>query len=130
MFIAMLWAVVSEQQDDWDDQLIAMLTSYCFTPQNSMGVSPYCMSYGVEMTMPLDLFISDIGRERPGLHCSTDYMQWLCKSNRDAHAMARTNCTKVAVQLCQKEGLWPDQSNCCVPVGRLGVACLPTCQWW
>ncbi len=44
--------------------------------------------------MPLDLLMGDVGQERPGVHCSTDYMQWLCKSIRDAHAMARNNRTK------------------------------------
>ena len=61
--LAMLRTVVSEQQDDWDDQLPALLSAYRSKPHGSKGVSPYCMLYGVEMTMPLDLVIGDVGRE-------------------------------------------------------------------
>ena len=57
MLLAMLRAVVSEQQDDWDDQLHALLGDYRSTPHSSTGVSPYHMPYGVEMTMPLDLVL-------------------------------------------------------------------------
>ncbi len=69
--LAMLRTVVSEQQDDWDDQLPALLSAYRSTPHGSMGMSPYRMLYGVEMTMPLDLVIGDVGRERPEVHCPT-----------------------------------------------------------
>ncbi len=47
----MLRAVVSEQQDDWDDHLPAALSAYRSTPHSSTGLSPYRMVYGVEMTM-------------------------------------------------------------------------------
>ncbi len=58
--LAMLRTVVSEQQDG---QLPALLSAYRSTPHGSMGVSPYRMLYGVEMTMSLDLVIGDVGRE-------------------------------------------------------------------
>ena len=61
--LAMLRTVVFEQQDDWDYQLPALLSAYRSTPHGSTGVSPYRMLYGVEMTMPLDLVIGDVGRE-------------------------------------------------------------------
>ncbi len=41
--LAMLWAVVSEQQDDWDDHLPAVLSAYRSTPHSSRGLSPYRM---------------------------------------------------------------------------------------
>ncbi len=52
------------------------------------------MLYGVEMTMPLDLVIGDVGRDRPDVHCPTEYVEWLYRSIRDAHAIARTNLKK------------------------------------
>ncbi len=94
--LAMLRAVVSEQQDDWDDQLPALLSAYRSTPHSSKGVSPYRMLYGVEMTMPLDLILSDIGSERPDIHCPTEYVGWLRGSIGDAHVIARTNLKKAA----------------------------------
>ncbi len=89
---------MSEQQDDWDEQLPALLSAYHLTPHSSMGVSPYRMLYGVEMTMPLDLVIGDVGWEWPDVHCPTEYVRWL----RDAHAIAKTNLKKAAKR--QKKG--------------------------
>ncbi len=60
--LAMLRAVVSEQQDDWDDYLPAVLSAYRSTLHSSTGLSPYRMVYGVEMTMPIDLVIGEVGR--------------------------------------------------------------------
>ncbi len=100
--LAMLRTVVSEQQDDWDDQLPALLSAYRSTPHGSTGMSPYHMLYGVKMTMPLDLVIGDVGRERPDVHCPTEYVEWLRGSIRDANAIARANLKKAAK--CQKNG--------------------------
>ena len=46
MLLAMLRAVVSEQQNDWDDHLPAVLSAYRSTTHGSTGLSPYCMVYG------------------------------------------------------------------------------------
>ncbi len=61
----MLRAVVSECQDDWDDHLSAALSVYRSTPHSSTGASPFRMLYGVEMTMPLDVVIGEVGRQKP-----------------------------------------------------------------
>ncbi len=37
MLLALLHVVVSEQQDDWDDQLPALLSAYCSTPHSNRG---------------------------------------------------------------------------------------------
>ncbi len=66
--LVMLRVVVSKQQDDWNDQLPALLNMYRSTPHSSNGIRPYCMVYGVEMTMPLDLVIGDVGQEWPNGH--------------------------------------------------------------
>ena len=59
------------------------------------------MLYVVELTKPLDLVIGDVGRERPDVHCPTEYVEWLRGSIRDAHAIARANLKKAAK--CQKK---------------------------
>ena len=100
--LAMLQAIVSEQQDDWDDQLPALLSAYRSTPHSSSGVSPYRMLYGE------DLVIGDIGREWSDIYCPTEYVEWLHGSIRDAHAIARTNLKKAAKR--QKGGLCRNQS--------------------
>ncbi len=93
---------MSEQQDDSDDQLPALLSAYRSTPHGSTGISPYRMLYGVEMSMPLDLVIGDVGRERPDVHCPMEYVEWLRGSIRHAHAIARTNLKKAGKS--QKKG--------------------------
>ncbi len=54
------------------------------------------MLYVVELTKPLDLVIGDVGRERPDVHCPTEYVEWLRGSIRDAHAIARAKLKKAA----------------------------------
>ncbi len=100
--LAMLHAVVFEQRDDWDDHLPAVLSAYRSTPNSSTGLSPYRMVYGVEMTMPIDLVIGKVGRQRPEVHCPVEYVEWLRGSIRDAHTLARANLKKAAKR--QKRG--------------------------
>ncbi len=69
MLLAMLRAVVSEQQDDWDDRLPSVLSAYRSTPHSSTGLSSYRMVYGVEMTMPVNLVIGEVGQGWPNVHC-------------------------------------------------------------
>ncbi len=89
---------MSEQQDDWDDHLPAVLSKYCSTLYSSTGLSPYHMVYGVEMTLPIDLVI--------GVHCPIEYVKWLCGSIWDAHAIARANLKKTVKR--QKKGYGED----------------------
>ncbi len=95
-------AVVSEQQDDWDDHLPAVLNAYRSIPHNSIWLSPYLMVYGVEMTLPIDLVIGEVGRQRSEVHCPVKYVEWLRGSIRDAHTLARANIKKAAKE--QKRG--------------------------
>ncbi len=53
-----------------------------------MGVSPYRIVYGVEMTMPIDLVIIEVGQQWPEVYCPIEYVEWLRGSIWDAHAIA------------------------------------------
>ncbi len=92
--LAMLRAVVSEQQDNWDDHLPAVLSAYRSTPHCSTGLSPYRMVYGVEMTMPIDLVVGEGGQQWPNVHCPVEYVEKLKGSTWDAHALSRENLKK------------------------------------
>ncbi len=83
--LAMLHIVVSEQQDDWDDQIPALLSGYPSTPHSSRGLNPYRIVYRMEMTMPLDFVTSDVGWEWPNVHYSTEYEEWLDYMRRSFH---------------------------------------------
>ncbi len=111
----MLRAVVSEQQDDWDDHLPAVLSAYHSTPHSSTGLSPYRMVYGVEMTMPIDLVIGEVGQQRPNVHCPVEYVEWLKGSIRDAHTLARENLKKATKR--QKKGYGEASQNVCFQRG-------------
>ena len=95
----MLRSVVSEQQDDWDDHLPALLSAYHSNPHSSTGLSPYRMVYGVEMAMPIDLVIDEVGRQIHEVYCPIQYLnfvEWLLGFIRDAHTLARANLKKTA----------------------------------
>ena len=115
MLLAMLRPVVSEQQDDWDDHLPTILSAYHSTPHSSMGLSPYRMVYGVEMTMPIDLVVGEVGQQRPNVHCPVEYVEWLKGSIRDAHTLARENLKKAAKR--QKKGYGEASRNVCFQRG-------------
>ncbi len=87
--LVMLRTVVSEQQNDSDDQITSILHSRTV-------LCPYCMVYGAEITMPLDWVVADVGRGWSNVHCPTEYVEWLRGSKRDAHAMDKTSLDKGA----------------------------------
>ncbi len=60
------------------------------------------MLYGVEMTIPLGIVIGEVGRQKPKVHCPNEYVEWLCASIRDVHAVARAYLKKSAKR--QKRG--------------------------
>ncbi len=54
------------------------------------------MVYGVVMTMPIDLVVSEVGQQRPNVHCPVQYVEWLKGSIWDAHTLAKENLKKAA----------------------------------
>ncbi len=100
--LAMLRAIVSERQDDWDDHLPTVLSVYRATPHSSTGLSPHRMVYGIEINLPVDLVFGEMGQERPAVHCLCEYVEWLRSSLRDTHTLARANLKKAAKR--QKRG--------------------------
>ncbi len=77
--------------------------------------------------MPLDLVIGDVGREWPDIHCPTEYVEWLCGSIRDAHAIARTNLKKAAKHEKRKVMVKPVNLLCSGEETRCGVSVTSTC---
>ncbi len=45
------------------------------------------MVYGIEMNMPIDLVLVEVGRQRPVVYCPYEYMGWFHGSILDAHVM-------------------------------------------
>ncbi len=69
---------------------IGLLTSY-FVPHSCMGLSCFCMLYGTETTMELDLVIGEVCWQWPEVHCPNEYVEWLCASIRTVHTISKAN---------------------------------------
>ena len=59
--LAMLSAVVNEQQDDWDDHLPYVMAAYRSAVQETTGCTPNLMMLGRESTLPIDLTLTTPG---------------------------------------------------------------------
>ncbi len=95
--------------------LLCLVHTVLPPPHSSTGLSPYRMVYGVEMTMPIDLVIGEVRRQRPEVHCPLEYVKWLRCSIRDAHTLARANLKKAAKQ--QKRGYGEASRDTCFQRG-------------
>ncbi len=102
------------------DHLPAVLSAYRSTPDSS----PYRMVYGVEMTMPINLVVGEVGQQRSNVHCPVEYVEWLKGSIRDAHTLPRENLKKAAKK--QKKGYGEASRNvfCSMETGS-GAFTLP-----
>ena len=75
-------AYVNSYRNDWDELFPAIVCTYCATPHDSTGISPYRMLYGREMDMPIDIQYDTGAREEMPL-CETAYNEWLIDSMRE-----------------------------------------------
>jgi len=88
--LAMLSAVVNEQQDDWDDHLPYVMAAYRSSVQATTGCTPNMMMLGRESTLPIDLTLTTPGDtifpQEP-----QEYVQWVREATQMAHEYARKN---------------------------------------
>ena len=89
----MLRAYVNSYRNDWDELLPTIVCTYCATPHESTGISPYRMLYGREMDMPIDIQYDTGAREEMPL-CETVYSEWLLDSMWRGHDMSRKQMGK------------------------------------
>ncbi len=73
------------------------------------------MVYGVEITIPIDKVIGEVGRQRPEVHCPVEYVEWLRGSIRDVHTLARANLKESAKW--QKRGYGDASRDVCLQRG-------------
>ena len=75
-------------QKDWDEVLPYTMMAYRSSVQASTGETPYLMTYGEEMVLPIDLFGSPTDPEQDN-QLATDYAKEIRQRLRDAHIRAR-----------------------------------------
>ena len=51
----MLAMFAGEQRDDWDDLLLAVIMAYRSSVHASIGFIPYCLIFGEECPLPMDV---------------------------------------------------------------------------
>ena len=84
----MLRAFVNGARNDWDGHLPVVCAAYRSTPHASIGISPFRMVYGHEMTLPIDLQ-NDVGLRKHFPKCPEAYMEWLRLTLNRGHDIAR-----------------------------------------
>ena len=101
--LAMLSAVVADDQEDWDDHLPYVLAAYRSAVHESTGCTPNMMMLGREAATPLDLMYEIQGPETEARvpQCSVAYVEWIRSATIAAHEMARKH---MAAAMCTKNG--------------------------
>ena len=92
----MLRAFVSDHQQDWDTYLPMLLMAYRATPQESTGISPFCLMMGHETQLPIDLIFPVPKDKSPVLEA--DYACTLRDSLTRVHQHARDQLKRSAVR--------------------------------
>ena len=77
-----------KNQRDWDEVLPYAMMAYGTSVQESTGATPYVMTYGEEIMLPVDLFGVPEDPEQDD-ELLTDYAKELRHRLRDAHSRAR-----------------------------------------
>ncbi|XP_074653636.1 uncharacterized protein LOC141907795 [Tubulanus polymorphus] len=78
---SMLTTTVNDMGNDWDEKLQSCLMAFRSSEQESTGETPFFMTFGSEMTLPLDLLVSP--PEEP-VHL-TKFSQDMCRNLTEAH---------------------------------------------
>ena len=85
--ISLLSTLTAQEKRRWPDHLRALTLVYNSTPHATTGQSPYCLLFGREATLPLDLFLS---RPPPPTTSAADYLQQHIQRVNQARQRARS----------------------------------------
>ena len=85
--------MVTDKQEEWDEQLPFIAMAYRSIPNESTGFTPNFMMYGCELSMPVDVMLS----LPPGeTYTIGQYAQELQKQLQFAYEMARVALKRTA----------------------------------
>ena len=85
----MLSMFVNSHQNDWDTYLPMLTMAYRATPHSSTHVSPYCLLFGREITLPVDVMFGKPAAEHVHYNTINEYVSNLQDSMEKVHAYAR-----------------------------------------
>ena len=94
----MLAKYVRFDQKDWDHFIDFVAMAYNATPQESTGISPYRMTYGEEMRMPLDVLTGgqDVSEDDSEIINEHHYVMKLRENLEEIHSIARDSLGQAA----------------------------------
>ena len=90
----MLSILINSSQNDWDVWIPRVLFAYRKAVHASTGVTPYCMLYGREARMPVDLLVKGVTASDEVLTDVPTYLQKMKGMFERAYDMARTKLEK------------------------------------
>ena len=96
--LLMLAMFPSENKDDWDDLLPAVMMAYRSSVHESTGFSPYRLMFGEECTLPMDI---GLPRQQPDLQegITSPYTVWA----KDTLEVAFDQVRRHSVQAVQRQ---------------------------
>jgi hypothetical protein len=86
----MLVSFVSDNQNDWNEHIYLLMLAYRSSEYQSIGVSPYEMSFAHPPTIPIDLILGKPKQNQP-VQSYTEYVEHLHRKLCKIHEFARKN---------------------------------------
>ncbi|KAL3886088.1 hypothetical protein ACJMK2_026111 [Sinanodonta woodiana] len=86
----MLSAYVSDHQRDWDEYVSLVMMAYRYSVHESTGTTPVLMTFGREITLPIDIVFGD-PKKKPSesQKYKTDYANELKEKPNEIHELSR-----------------------------------------
>ena len=83
----MIASYISDKQDDWDEHIPLLMLAYRSSVHETLGVSPAMMTFGRDLTLPIDLALGRPVRDER--RCITDHAYQLEQKLLEVHEFAR-----------------------------------------
>ena len=86
--------LVSEKQNDWDENLSFVLSAYHSSVHTSTSCTPNSFVYARETNLPMDLMLPGTKRDAIKAENYPEYVQWVRKTFQTPHTFARKHLQK------------------------------------
>jgi hypothetical protein len=86
---AMLGKVVSEKQRDWDEWLPLVMMAYRASPHTATGFTPNMLTFGREVSMPVDIVLGKPEEDNQGTQSNESYVSGLLTRLEAAYTLVR-----------------------------------------
>ena len=86
---AMLGKVVSEKQRDWDEWLPLVMMAYRASPHTATGFTPNMLTFGREVSMPVDIVLGKPEEDNQELQSNESYVGSLLNRLEAAYTLVR-----------------------------------------